>query len=201
MVAPHHTQLVDGSAIISTNQGRLTATLTRALSLQDRPMLYFAYGSNMSVKRLTDRVSSARKIVNCELKGHKLAFHKINKNDGSAKCDIPLSDSDLSTVFGVIFDVADEQISVLDRAEGLGNGYESKEVVLIEPSGALITAMTYYATSIDDSLKPYHWYKHHVLVGARENGLPESYVDFIESVESVDDPCPSRTEEQMAVYR
>lgn len=162
-------------------------------------MLYFAYGSNMSERRLARRVSSARKIATCELRGHKLAFHKISKIDGSAKCDIPSSESD--TVIGVLFDIADEQIADLDRAEGLGFGYESISVDLVDPSGFSVRAMSYFATAIDASLKPYNWYKHHVLVGARENNLPESYIEFIESIESIKDPCTSRAESEMAIYR
>jgi hypothetical protein len=30
----------------------------------------------------------------------------------------------------------------------------------------------YFATHIDSSLKPYHWYKEHVLRGVKENGFP-----------------------------
>lgn len=49
---------------------------------------------------------------------------------------------------------------------------------------------------INDSLRPYHWYKEYVLRGAREFGLPGRYIDdFIESVASVEDPNARRVRE------
>ncbi|PUB91560.1 MAG: hypothetical protein DBP01_01735, partial [gamma proteobacterium symbiont of Ctena orbiculata] len=41
----------------------------------------------------------------------------------------------------------------------------------------VVVAYTYYATFIDRTLKPYQWYKHHVLTGALEYGLPAPYID------------------------
>lgn len=58
----------------------------------------------------------------------------------------------------------------------------------------------YYATRIKDSMKPFHWYKQHVLVGARENGLPADYIAKIEAVESIDDPRGRRHKREMAIY-
>jgi hypothetical protein len=49
-------------------------------------MQYFAYGSNMSLRRLRTRVPSAVKLGNATLFGHQLKFHKRSQ-DGSAKCD------------------------------------------------------------------------------------------------------------------
>jgi hypothetical protein len=49
-------------------------------------MLYFAYGSNMSVSRLVARTPSAQPLGRCALRGHQLRFHKVG-GDGSAKCD------------------------------------------------------------------------------------------------------------------
>jgi len=39
-------------------------------------MLYFSYGSNMSERRLKDRVPSAKKICKAFLRKHDLRFHK-----------------------------------------------------------------------------------------------------------------------------
>lgn len=49
-------------------------------------MKYFAYGSNMSLLRLWQRVPSAVRIGVFTLQGHQLRFHKLGK-DGSGKCD------------------------------------------------------------------------------------------------------------------
>jgi gamma-glutamylcyclotransferase len=49
-------------------------------------MYYFAYGSNMSLSRLRERVPSAEAVGCFSLNGHDLRFHKLSK-DGSGKCD------------------------------------------------------------------------------------------------------------------
>lgn len=162
-------------------------------------MLYFSYGSNMSVPRLKDRVPSANVKYVATLNGHILQFHK-KSIDGSSKCDAYETNNPEHSVIGVVFEIADIEKSELDRKEGLGYGYKEKNVTLITESGETIVAITYYATNIDPELKPYHWYKHHVLTGARENGLPKSYVDTIGNIESISDPNSKRHEREMAIY-
>lgn len=160
-------------------------------------ILYFAYGSNMSTRRLVTRVPSARVISTATLRGHRLEFHKMGK-DGSAKCDVA-STGDLSdVVYGVVFEMALSEKPVLDRIEGLGNGYAEKRVVVASESGEAFEAVTYYATSIDASLKPRDWYVEHVVRGAREHGLPVGYIKKTEATESI--PDPENYEREMAIY-
>ena len=52
---------------------------------------------------------------------------------------------------------------------------------------------------IDDSLKPYSWYKDFVLAGGREHGLPPEYIaEYIQSVEAIEDPNKTRDRKQRA---
>jgi gamma-glutamylcyclotransferase len=163
-------------------------------------MLCFAYGSNMSLARLKDRVPSARLVAIGILGEHRLAFHKISKKDGSGKCDAQYTGSPDDKVIGVVFEIADAEKPNLDRAEGLGRGYDEKQVK-VAADGKLLNVQMYFATNIDSSLKPYHWYKKHVLVGAKEIGLPLDYVSIIEAVESEEDPDPQRADRELAIYR
>ncbi|MFZ0430707.1 MAG: gamma-glutamylcyclotransferase [Acidobacteriota bacterium] len=91
----------------------------------------------------------------------------------------------------------DDEKCDLDRAEGLGRGYDSRDLRLATDQGTR-DAFAYVANPawIDDSLRPYHWYKEYVLRGAREFGLPGRYIDeYIESVPSVEDPDARRARE------
>jgi hypothetical protein len=45
---------------------------------------------------------------------------------------------------------------------------------------------------VDDTLRPYTWYKEFVVRGAEENGLPGAYVAELAALEAVDDPDPAR---------
>lgn len=162
-------------------------------------MLYFSYGSNMSSKRLKDRVPSASFVTIATLYKHDLRFHKKSK-DGSGKCDAHETGNNEHSVIGVVFDISESEKPELDRKEGLGYGYAEKIVELTVHSGKVVEASTYYATNIDPELNPYHWYKHHVVTGAKENGLPEGYVERIGYIKSVSDPKPERHESEMAIY-
>ena len=162
--------------------------------------LYFAYGSNLSVARLRARTPSARVLHRAALPGHALRFHKAGR-DGSAKCDAFHTGHPAHCVQGVVFEIARAEKPVLDRHEGLGNGYEEKWVTLQAAGAGPLRALLYYATHIDPHLRPYHWYKAHVLYGAREHGLPPEYVAAVAGVPSVPDPDPARHARELAIYR
>lgn len=130
-----------------------------------------------------------------------MKFRKRSNVDGSAKCDIVETSNENDTVWGVVFEIDPGEKPGLDRAEGLGNGYEEKAVELTAPSGNRVHAFTYYATEIDESLVPYTWYTEHVLTGARENRLPADYIASIEQVESIQDPDRERHARELSIYR
>ena len=64
-------------------------------------MIYFAYGSNMSSKRLLRRVRAAQVFGIGTLHAHRLAFQKVSDVDGSGKADIVTHDSE--HVMGVLY--------------------------------------------------------------------------------------------------
>lgn len=167
------------------------------LVIPDLP--YFAYGSNMSVRRLRQRVPAARALAAATLFGHELRFHKRGR-DGSGKCDAWLSDKDDSRVCGVLFDIPRAGKADLDRIEGLGTGYGEKTVQVRRVDGHWAAASTYYAIDIDEHLHPFCWYRHHVLAGAREFHLPADYISAIEAIDVVVDTDTVRRAREYAVH-
>lgn len=155
----------------------------------------------MSIKRLLDRVPSAIKVDVGILELHELKFHKISKKDGSAKCDARETGKPEHYVYGVLFHISQEEKPELDQKEGLGYGYEQKNVLIKLENGSIIEAFTYYATDIDSTLKPLSWYKEHVLRGAKENKLPEDYIRGIEIIESNEDTDLERCDKELSIYR
>jgi gamma-glutamylcyclotransferase len=160
---------------------------------------YFAYGSNMSLRRLRARLPSARPMGRVTLPGRDLRFHKRGK-DGSAKCDAFATGNLSHTVQGVLYRLSLEEKATLDHIEGLGSGYGEQTVVVLDSAGTRLTALTYVATDIDAALLPWSWYRHHVLVGAREAGLEESYFQRIAAVVCLEDPDRARDARQRAVH-
>lgn len=133
------------------------------------------------------------------LENYKLAFHK-KSNDGSGKCDAYYVGSPEYFVHGVVFQLNSSQLKVLDKYEGLGEGYERKTVPISTPDMKTISAVTYYATEIDSSIQPYLWYKEHVIRGAKEHGLPKDYIDMIRRVDAIPDPNIRRQREELMIY-
>ncbi len=153
----------------------------------------------MSLARLRGRVPGAERLGVFNLEQHDLRFHKIS-NDGSGKCDAFHTENPTDSVIGALFEISRREKPVLDEAEGLGYGYEEKIVKVQNDAGELIEAVTYYATRIDPSLKPYSWYLNHVIVGAKETNVPEQYLKDIQSTESIEDMDTKRDAEQRAIY-
>ena len=164
-------------------------------------ILYFSYGSNMSSKRLKKRVRSAEVISRGILVGHELKFHKKSKKDGSGKCDAYFTATPTDKIYGVIYSIKVEDLPKLDRCEGLGYGYEKKDVVIKILNDEKIKALTYFATDIEVGLKPYTWYKYHVIHGAVENNLPPDYISFIDSFRSQADTKKGRVALELSIYK
>ena len=161
----------------------------------------FAYGSNMLSARLRERkrCPSAKPLCVAELNGFMLRWHKRSK-DGSGKCDIVSVSSPKAHVFGVLYRVAVSERCALDKAEGLGKGY-AKICINVVCKGGPKTAEAYQATDIDQSRRPYSWYRALVVAGAREHRLPEEYISQLEAVATQEDPDRVRHDRNMRLIR
>ncbi len=159
---------------------------------------YFAYGSNMHPARLRERISSCRFVDVIESKGWELKCHKRSK-DGSGKCNMVATDKTANRVYGVLYELPEEEKANLDAAETVGYGYHDK-TIKIPVYGE---AFTYLADSeyIDDSLKPYTWYKEFFVEGAKYHGLPEGYIEFLEAIETIQDENATRAENNRQILR
>ncbi len=164
------------------------------------PVVYFAYGSNMSTARLRKRMLSCKPLGVATLLGHTLRFHK-HSMDKSGRCNAFASGND-NSVIGVLFTFDPVDRAKLDEAEGVGSGYEHAMVTVINDKGRRRKVFTYLATPdyIDDGLKPYGWYKNLVLAGSKEHRLPLEYIaEYIQSVEAIEDPNKTRDKKQRAI--
>lgn len=162
-----------------------------------RSIYYLAFGSNLLSARLQARCDSAQALGAVELRGWRLAFHKRGA-DASGKGDIvPAEPSD--RVFGVVYSLAEAQLSVLDGFEG--PGYE-QATVAVQFNGALTPCLCYRATSdaIEPDLKPYDWYRQLILAGLLEHGADADYIDTVCGHPCLPDPLPARASRRRALY-
>jgi len=160
-------------------------------------LICFAYGSNMSSARLQARLPGARRLGLARLPGYELRFHKRGA-DGSAKLDVVPAEAVSAQVLGVLYALTTAEKARLDAIEG--PGYRPDSVHVHTTDERTIEAFMYRALDIDASLLPYRWYVHHVIVGAREAGLPSAYIATIEATGTIDDPDPERAHRETSVH-
>ena len=148
---------------------------------------YFAYGSNLHPIRLMERAPSANLVDVVELRKYCLNFH-TRSNDGSSKCNMVHTGFESDVIFGAIYEIDVRHQEKLHHFEGNGYGYIDSQI-RVQHLGQEHCCYTYVAqqTHIVDNLKPYHWYKQLVVLGAKYLRLPNSYILSIESVESIED--------------
>lgn len=148
-------------------------------------MYYFAYGSNMLQRRLTERIGSVALMGTGVLAGYQLRFHKRSR-DGSGKCNLHFTGHAHDVARGVIYSLRRDQRMRLDEHEG--HGYQPRPV-LVQTGLRRIRALTYIASAdfLDEALRPYDWYLDFVIAGARQHGLEQDYIDTLGRVSPVTD--------------
>lgn len=113
---------------------------------------YFAYGNNMSVAKITDRMSGQytdrRKAT---LKGYSLRYNKKSK-DGSGKANVV--ETATSSVNGWLYEITTEQFDKIKEHE-IHYGIEMLPVRLPD-DGATVNALVFVAApdSIEEGLEP-----------------------------------------------
>lgn len=96
-------------------------------------------------------------------------------------------------IYVAVYEMNSTGKSALDSIEGVGAGYA--RIALTVPGFGQCASYIAEETHLDDALSPYDWYKELVLAGARFHGLPQAYVDAIESVAAAPDPDADRNAE------
>lgn len=171
------------------------------LSNESNKIRIFSYGSNMLLNRIRKRVKSAEIYQVGYINGYSLKFHKLSKKDGSGKANIYQTNNQSDIVWGVIISIDKSDKKILDRYEGLGYGYDEKNISVKLKNGSEILAIAYVANngSIDNTLKPFDWYYYYVLAGAKENNLPAEYIEMIMNLDYSIDKDASRINENKEI--
>jgi hypothetical protein len=143
---------------------------------------YFAYGSNMCSARLFERVPGAAAVGPAQLPDHDLVLNKPGV-DGSAKANVVPRPR--RSVWGVVYAIDEVDFARLDRYEV---GYRRQALRVIAADESALVAEVYIAVQPTGDGVPFDWYKGLMLDGAREHGLPRSYLDQLVGLPERFDP-------------
>jgi hypothetical protein len=150
--------------------------------------------------RQPNRAPSARFIMVASLERCALRFHK-RSIDNSGKADAFSTGRSTDVVWGVVFELDDNDKPALDQAEGLGRGYSERVVELLASDGGRFNSSMYYAdaNAIDRDLRPYSWYLRLVVNGARQHLLPADYIARLVKLRAWEDSDCDRDRSRRAI--
>jgi cation transport regulator ChaC len=144
---------------------------------------YFAYGSNMSRAIFVDlRRIEPLAARPAWIDGYRLVFDiPVGKGERGVAS---LATEHGARTHGVLYRLTPEQGEHLDHTEGVHFGvYQRIAVEVSTAHGDRISAFTYQSSRTSEGRKPSPRYLGLLLDGAREHGLPQDYVQFLQSFE------------------
>jgi hypothetical protein len=144
--------------------------------------LYFAYGSNLLLARMRERIPGAEPLGAARLAGYRLCLDKRGR-DGSGKAN--LREDANGCVWGVVYRFDACEWPRLDACEP---GYE-RFALSVELAGALHAAHAYRSHRLIRDPVPFAWYKRLIVAGAREHGLPQEWLRLLEALPERADGC------------
>lgn len=147
------------------------------------PLWYFAYGSNLSQATFSGRrgIQPLQKGWGW-LEGYRLCFD-IPIGPGERGVANICADGGART-YGAVYLITPTDADRLDRTEGVHRGFYSRIAVTVcTEAGARVDAFAYQSTFRAAGRKPSPRYVGLLLEGAREHGLPDAYLRYLENLE------------------
>ena len=140
--------------------------------------LYFAYASNMASETMTRLCPGHGFVGAAELLDHRLAFTRRSIRTGTGVADIVRADG--HSVWGVLYELDDVMLAVLDEKEGNGWAYRRDLVSVRVAAAERRLALAYSVIDRErDEVRPSPQYLQSVLDAARERALPDAYVSAL----------------------
>jgi len=138
---------------------------------------YFAFGSNMSARRIRHRIGWSPARQSATLSDYVLTFNKQSIDGGKANIKNSVGDQ----VEGILYSVNEDDLKKLDNYEGVKeNQYKRKNIQVNDLNGHLIFAIAYVAINTGPESKPTREYLNFLLEG--EHLLSPEYVSKLEVI-------------------
>lgn len=139
---------------------------------------YFAYGSNMDPRHMTERVPGARPAGACRLQGFRLEFNVYSTEWQGGAANLEL-DQD-AHVWGVLWAVPEEEAGGLDAFQGHPTFFRREDVVVEGPSGKVLAWTYRVAHQQGTYVRPTDAYVRLLHSAIRLNGLPPEALDDVD---------------------
>ena len=156
--------------------------------------LYFAYGSNLSLQQMRERIGSRPKVISeAYLENHRLGFTVYSKLTwkGGVADIVPEAGS---KVWGAIYELTEPQLEKIDHYEGYKkdrdpkkNFYNRLEVEVVGKKGIKQPCLTYQAEVGDEKRRKYLYHRPSrvyydvIRKGGVEHSLPQEFFDHLKT--------------------
>lgn len=137
--------------------------------MNQKPILYFAYGANLNLDGMNNRCPGNKPLCRGVLKGYRFMFKSVADIEEAAN----------HSVHGALYQITKEHLRSLDRFEGYPGLYIRKTVPVITEDGREVQAVVYQMTNRNHCARPYQGYLHTILTGCQQWRLPEEYIQYI----------------------
>jgi len=155
---------------------------TDVVNLVSGSALYFAYGSNMSKSQMKKRIQTAEFIDFGFLEDHRLKFNREGSYRSGGVASVEPGEG---RVWGAVWKMPTADLQKLTKIEDpTAYKREVKTVTLRDKTS--VSCHTYVAIPQTDFIPPEQNYIETILTGAREIGLPKDYIDYIASIETLE---------------
>ena len=129
---------------------------------------YFAYGSNLNCSQMQNRCPQAFRVGRARLDGYQFMINRQHYATVIAQPE--------HVVWGGLWLLAPSDEESLDRYEGVIGGFYTKAEVAVIAMSEITKALTYFAADSDPGY-PNADYLKNILIGAKEFGLPDYYLN------------------------
>ncbi|MDU9004392.1 gamma-glutamylcyclotransferase family protein [Sedimentitalea todarodis] len=140
---------------------------------------YFAYGTLLSTKAMQDFAPSAQPVGVMRLDGFELGFAETKK-PGTGGCWLQPTPG--GTVYGVQFEVSDEDLARMDAASGVPEGlWVHCPITVRDEHDNSVETMTYTIPGSPGPFRPSKDYVGKIKLGLATVKLPADYVTRVDS--------------------
>ena len=141
-------------------------------------LLYFAYGANMHPDHMRDRVPGAKVVGPGSVGGFRLSFSVFSTEwqGGAAN----LEPDDQSHVWGVLWEVPEDQWQGLDAYQGHPTFFRREDVPVDGPNGPAVAWTYRVAHQAGTFVRPTDAYIHLLHTAIRIQGLPPEALDDVD---------------------
>jgi gamma-glutamylcyclotransferase (GGCT)/AIG2-like uncharacterized protein YtfP len=143
-------------------------------------MPYFAYCTLLSETEMQRFVPTARTSASGHISGHRVVFERHAPDVETGGCN--LSPADGQTVYGVLYDLREDEFAQLDSISGVDRGLYERFAVRVMTDAGEVAAETYVIPNPGGPFHPAAAYVRPILAGARELGLPSDYVATLDAL-------------------